>query len=184
MEMSKRHRLTPTKEQAMQNSMPLPTQNPEWGFWGTSIQNGYEATMCWDTASRFFADTYQLTPEEVTTLLDARFGRHLADDLSFIEGGPATPEAITKHLSTRHANHGWRRSFEKAIREETGKKIKHTKPKSKAQLLTAIAQNHLNIETLKERKSDSHDFHEVAVWSLKAALEAAFEAGKSTNHTN
>lgn len=164
----------------MQNTKPLPTNNPEWGFWGTSIHNDYNALLCWDVVSQFFADTYQLNPEETRTLLDARFGRHLADDLSFIKNQPLSAEAITNHLNSRHADHGWRRYFEKSIREETGKKIKHAKPKTTGELLTAIAQDQLNIETLEERKSDSHDFHDVAVWSIKAALEAAFEAGKST----
>jgi hypothetical protein len=44
-------------------------------------------------------------------------------------------------------------------------------------LLTLIAQKHLNIETLETRKSDRLDFHEVAVWTLRDALEAAFKAG-------
>jgi hypothetical protein len=43
--------------------------------------------------------------------------------------------------------------------------------------LTQIAQKHLDIETLETRKSDRLDFHEVAVWNLKAALEAAYRAG-------
>ena len=45
-------------------------------------------------------------------------------------------------------------------------------------LLTKIAQKHLDIETLATRKSDRLDFHDVAVWSLKAALEAAYQAGQ------
>jgi hypothetical protein len=45
------------------------------------------------------------------------------------------------------------------------------------QLLTQIAQNKLDIETLETRKSDSLDFHDVAVWCLRDALEAAFNAG-------
>jgi len=45
------------------------------------------------------------------------------------------------------------------------------------QLLTQIAQQHLHIETLETRKSDSLDFHDVAVWCLRDALEAAFNAG-------
>ena len=45
------------------------------------------------------------------------------------------------------------------------------------QLLTQIAQSKLGIETLETRKSDSLDFHEVAVWCLRDALEAAFNAG-------
>lgn len=42
--------------------------------------------------------------------------------------------------------------------------------------LTQIAQIHLGLETLEERRSDSLDFHEVSVWSVKDALQAAFEA--------
>ena len=45
------------------------------------------------------------------------------------------------------------------------------------QLLTQIAQSKLGIETLETRKSDSLDFHDVAVWCLRDALEAAFNAG-------
>jgi hypothetical protein len=45
------------------------------------------------------------------------------------------------------------------------------------QLLTTIAITHLNIRTLKSRRRDSLDFHDVAVWGVKAALTAAFEAG-------
>lgn len=44
-------------------------------------------------------------------------------------------------------------------------------------LLADIAGKHLDIETLQTRKSDSLDFHEVAVWTLRDALEAAFNAG-------
>ncbi len=45
------------------------------------------------------------------------------------------------------------------------------------QLLTQIAQNKLGIETLETRRLDSLDFHDVAVWCLRDALEAAFNAG-------
>lgn len=45
------------------------------------------------------------------------------------------------------------------------------------QLLTDIAKKHLNIETLETRNSDGLDFHDVAVWSLKDALQEAYEAG-------
>lgn len=45
------------------------------------------------------------------------------------------------------------------------------------EMLTVIAIKHLNRETLETRNSDSLDFSDQAVWSLKAALEAAYEAG-------
>ncbi len=44
-------------------------------------------------------------------------------------------------------------------------------------LMTRIAQKHLGIEALETRRSDSLDFHDLAVWNIKAALEAAFKAG-------
>ncbi|MBI5923854.1 MAG: hypothetical protein HY847_19675 [Betaproteobacteria bacterium] len=44
-------------------------------------------------------------------------------------------------------------------------------------LLTRIALDHLFIDTLKTRNSDRLDFHEVSVWGIKSALEAAFKAG-------
>jgi hypothetical protein len=48
------------------------------------------------------------------------------------------------------------------------------------ELLAAIASEHLAVLTLETQRSDSLDFHEVAVWQLKAALKAAFDAGAKT----
>ena len=45
------------------------------------------------------------------------------------------------------------------------------------QLFAQIARQHLDIETLERRWSDRLDFHDVAVWCLRDALEAAFNAG-------
>jgi len=45
--------------------------------------------------------------------------------------------------------------------------------------LEAIAKVNLQIETLATRNSDRLDFHEVSVWGLKRALEAAYEAGRN-----
>jgi len=49
--------------------------------------------------------------------------------------------------------------------------------KNKKIELEKIANEILNIETLETRMSDSLDFHEVSVWSLKKALEMAYELG-------
>lgn len=43
--------------------------------------------------------------------------------------------------------------------------------------LEDIANKHLNITTLKTRKSDSLDFYDRSVWGIKDALRAAFVAG-------
>ena len=45
------------------------------------------------------------------------------------------------------------------------------------QIFALIAQKHLSIETLETRHSDRLDFHDVAVWAVCDALEAAFKAG-------
>jgi hypothetical protein len=45
-------------------------------------------------------------------------------------------------------------------------------------ILAQIAKQHLLVDTLKTQKSNA-DFHEVAVWSIEAALKAAFEAGRA-----
>lgn len=49
-------------------------------------------------------------------------------------------------------------------------------------MVNEIAQRIFGIDTLQTRKSDSLDFHDCAVWSIKEALEAAFEAGRKADH--
>jgi hypothetical protein len=50
-------------------------------------------------------------------------------------------------------------------------------------LFEKIAADHLQIETLETRNHDRLDFHDVSVWGVKSALEAAYEAGRaSQNH--
>ncbi len=55
-------------------------------------------------------------------------------------------------------------------------------------LLAQIAKEHLFIETLETQHSDRLDFHDVSVWAVKSALEAAYaagiEAGKNTSTTS
>lgn len=51
-------------------------------------------------------------------------------------------------------------------------------------LLDQLALEHLFIETLETRKSDSLDFHEVSVWGLKNALIAAYQAGLAAGEKN
>jgi len=43
-----------------------------------------------------------------------------------------------------------------------------------------IAQQILDLETLETRNSDSLDFKEQAVWSIKKALEQAYKAGQES----
>lgn len=48
---------------------------------------------------------------------------------------------------------------------------------SNKELLADIAKRHLSIDTLDARRSDRLDFHDLAVWSIGQALDAAFRAG-------
>lgn len=50
-------------------------------------------------------------------------------------------------------------------------------------ILTQIAKKNLRIETLETRNMDDLDFHDVAVWSVKEALQEAFFAGMSVGVT-
>ena len=45
-------------------------------------------------------------------------------------------------------------------------------------LLLEVAAKHFFLETLETRRSDSLDFHDVAIWAIRAALEDAYEAGR------
>lgn len=51
-------------------------------------------------------------------------------------------------------------------------------------LFQQIANDYLGIETLETQNSDSLDFHEVSVWGVLGALEAAFNAGKENSSIN
>ncbi len=55
--------------------------------------------------------------------------------------------------------------------------------KKQEQLLEQIAKQHLLIDTLETQSSDRLDFHDVSVWGVKAALEAAYEAGLKAAET-
>ncbi len=46
--------------------------------------------------------------------------------------------------------------------------------------MAVLAQVHLGIQTLEERRMDALDFHEVNVLQLKDALRAAFELGRDS----
>jgi hypothetical protein len=52
-----------------------------------------------------------------------------------------------------------------------------TQPTAPEALILDIANRHFFIETLETRNSDRLDFHDVAVWAIRAALNEAYAAG-------
>ncbi len=51
-------------------------------------------------------------------------------------------------------------------------------------VILEIAQRQFRLETLETRNRDRLDFHDVAVWAVRAALEEAFEAGRRAGPAN
>lgn len=96
----------------------LATNNETWGFWGTTERNGYPVELAWEAASRFLAARFELSAVRTRDLLDSRFGRHLADDLSFA-GADLTAEIITAHLEARFSpeRRDWVRWVRTALRD-------------------------------------------------------------------
>jgi hypothetical protein len=47
--------------------------------------------------------------------------------------------------------------------------------------IAKIAAEHLHLGTLETRHSDSLDFSDQAVWMIKAALEAAYDAARKAS---
>ena len=56
-------------------------------------------------------------------------------------------------------------------------KTNPTDAPSEALLLDIAAKHFHGVETLETQNSDRLDFHDVAVWAIRAALEAAYAAG-------
>ena len=50
-------------------------------------------------------------------------------------------------------------------------------PTARDNAINRIAREALGLETLETRKMDGLDFHDLAVWTIKDALERAYEAG-------
>lgn len=63
--------------------------------------------------------------------------------------------------------------------EENNTMTKRQEEKLNA-LLTEIAKEELQVETLEKRWSDNLDFYDVSVWGIKRALERAYEAGRQS----
>ena len=58
------------------------------------------------------------------------------------------------------------------------KQVAAGKFKSKEELMKRIILNVLHFESTEEQKSDSIDFKEVSIWTIKNALDAAYLAGQ------
>lgn len=63
----------------------LPTQNIDWGFWGTTkniVKTDKATKKAWDEAFTLIREIAEFTPLETVAFLDSRWGRHTADQFS------------------------------------------------------------------------------------------------------
>ncbi|HYF06247.1 MAG TPA: hypothetical protein VD970_01395 [Acetobacteraceae bacterium] len=76
----------------------LPTENTEWGFWGTM---GERAAEAWPVAFAAIEDATGADPDAVRAFLDSRHGRHFADEVvGQLHAGAGLPEAIAQARAT------------------------------------------------------------------------------------
>ena len=59
----------------------LPTNNTEWGFWGT-IRHHADPAEAWTLAMQAITATTECPDPAVRDFLDSRHGRHFADDVA------------------------------------------------------------------------------------------------------
>ena len=69
------------------------------------------------------------------------------------------------------------RTMQRDERDKTRSYRQAFAARDRAEAVARIAKEVLGLETLDTRNSDSLDFSEQAVWTLKAALEAAYATG-------
>jgi hypothetical protein len=152
------------------------TRNREWGFFGTCVSNGHrDAEAAWDEAMATLTDPkgrFALNAEDARDLLDATFGRHLADDCM---GLP-----IAKAINDLADDSRWMRAARAFVTAHINANAQFAAPLTREQELAEIARQILKIETLETQNRDYLDFHDMATWSIAEALNAAYEAGKQS----
>ena len=115
----------------------------------------------------------------LTGWLDRELQKHEAQNVSW--GTVSSLEHVRENLTETLA---FLSGIEQA--EITRRLDKMNKPDAREtkttpqETILKIAKRDLGVETLEERKSDSLDFHELAVWEIKVALEAAYQAGRAS----
>lgn len=62
----------------------LPTQNKNWGFWGTcsNLVKMEQTQAAWNSAFTIIQEKAGFTPLETLALLDSRWGRHTVDEFA------------------------------------------------------------------------------------------------------
>jgi hypothetical protein len=95
--------ISPADDGDKQKSTILPTENQDWGFWGTMREH---AAPAWRIAFTAIHNATSTDPASVRAFLDSRCGRHFADGVnSQMHYGASFADAIAK---TTAEWMGWR----------------------------------------------------------------------------
>jgi hypothetical protein len=95
--------ISPADDGDKQMSTILPTENQDWGFWGTMREYAADA---WPIAFTAIHNATSTDPASVRAFLDSRYGRHFADGVnSQMHHGASLADAIAK---TTAEWMGWR----------------------------------------------------------------------------
>jgi len=158
----------------MKNTSKITSQNETWGFFGTLVRGcgmtNSGAASVFDLAAKTLARLSGKTVEDAREYLDSMWGRHLGDQFS-----PASDfsnmETILKGQLVNFFMHLAQRGV------ITAKELERQKQRCREMIRDAaiaeIANVDLDIETL-----ESGAFAEVSIRAIKAALVAAYEAGR------
>jgi len=91
--------------------MIVMTANEPWGFFGTLCTSGTpDAWTTFNDAAHALVAKLDLTPDQARDVLDARIGRHMADQRRDGESGKDLVERLLAHR-------GWARDIRAAIRK-------------------------------------------------------------------
>jgi len=91
--------------------MIITTANEGWGFFGTLCTNGADdAWTTFNDAAHALVAKLGLTPDQARDVLDARIGRHMADQRRDREGGKDLVERLLTHG-------GWARDIRASIQK-------------------------------------------------------------------
>jgi hypothetical protein len=71
--------ISPADDGDKQMSTILPTENQDWGFWGTMREHSADA---WRIAFTAIHNATSTDPASVRAFLDSRYGRHFADGVN------------------------------------------------------------------------------------------------------
>ena len=111
----------------MNTTKNISTKNPTWGFHGTLGHNGIEgAAALFDEAARELMARLGLTEDDARDLLDARIGRHMANE---IQHGETARDLVARLCS----NQRWAREIKRAI-----SRLRNEEPKDTATVTLRI----------------------------------------------